>query len=264
MKTTCPHCGQRYDVDDKAAGYEVTCPKCGRSFLVGNQIENDENDDQERIEAILAKHKDILNRCRSCRKRVEPGVKYCPNCGTLTSYPEHAVPKTVKCQNCHQKVPSGSFCQNCGSILLRPQKNNLIICSDCGREVSAFASACPGCGKPLEPGKASMNEYHQLYKIWGWVALVICGMLLFSCFVEAGIIRFLLAILLLVTSIFAFRKSIELTCCFCGYKGIAATASAPNGCIFVLLFLLGIIPALIYVIAVPVKHKCPQCGALAE
>lgn len=33
MKTSCPKCGQRYELDDDWAGQPVACTKCGQEFI---------------------------------------------------------------------------------------------------------------------------------------------------------------------------------------------------------------------------------------
>ena len=33
MKTSCPKCGQRYELDDDLAGQPVACTKCGQEFI---------------------------------------------------------------------------------------------------------------------------------------------------------------------------------------------------------------------------------------
>ncbi len=51
-----------------------------------------------------------------------------------------------------------------------------------------------------------------------------------------------------------------LTCLYCGYKGAPKASGGPNGCAFILLLLLGILPGLIYFFLVNRKFSCPECG----
>jgi len=51
-----------------------------------------------------------------------------------------------------------------------------------------------------------------------------------------------------------------LTCLYCGYKGAPKESGGPNGCVFCLLLLLGILPGLIYFFLVSGKYSCPECG----
>ena len=48
----------------------------------------------------------------------------------------------------------------------------MIICTECGREISEKASFCPGCGHPLKKEKASKKEQDRL-KILLTAALLI-------------------------------------------------------------------------------------------
>ena len=34
MKTSCPHCGQHYELEDSFAGQPVTCERCWKDFTV--------------------------------------------------------------------------------------------------------------------------------------------------------------------------------------------------------------------------------------
>lgn len=212
MKTECPHCNQRYDIDDEAAGHEVTCQKCGQSFVVSDSAASKENDlsnYQERINNISAEHGDILNRCRLCGKEVDPAAKVCPNCGTLTSPPEAEQTQTVICPNCLQNVPNRTFCQNCGSLIVN---SNLTSCVDCGRKISPNAKSCPQCGSQFPFGrkanskKLSLSQilvlivivpilgYGALVLLVGvWMALGWVGIITFFAFVAWFIIVCLLA-----------------------------------------------------------------------
>ena len=49
----------------------------------------------------------------------------------------------------------------------------LITCPDCGREVSDAASACIGCGRPMEPAPASSEPLAQQgsSSVPGWAVI---------------------------------------------------------------------------------------------
>ncbi|MBN2517909.1 MAG: zinc ribbon domain-containing protein [Candidatus Altiarchaeota archaeon] len=49
------------------------------------------------------------DKCPSCKKPVEPGLKFCSNCGAKL---------TVTCPKCSKEYPVGTkFCSSCGSTL---------------------------------------------------------------------------------------------------------------------------------------------------
>ena len=47
-------------------------------------------------------------------------------------------------------------------------------------------------------------------------------------------------------------------------KGYFKTSGGPNGCAFILLLCIGILPGLIYMFAVPTHRSCPRCGQEAK
>ena len=53
-----------------------------------------------------------------------------------------------KCSDCGKDVSSyATSCPNCGA----PQNPTIRKCPDCGKDVSIHATSCPNCGRPLEP-----------------------------------------------------------------------------------------------------------------
>lgn len=72
--------------------------------------------------------------CPDCGNPVQPGAKFCPNCGKQLGN---------KCPKCGADVPAGSkFCPSCGQSLSKK-------CPNCGHDVGD-AKFCPDCGTKIE------------------------------------------------------------------------------------------------------------------
>jgi len=72
--------------------------------------------------------------------------------------------KTIKCCKCGKENNwDADFCGSCGTKIKgiiaaektqsdlpakKPDSINLIACVDCGKQISASARSCPGCGRP--------------------------------------------------------------------------------------------------------------------
>ena len=73
--------------------------------------------------------------CIGCHAVLEPGTKFCQNCGQLVE-----APASSACQRCGARLkPGADFCENCGQPARTPV-------------------ACPQCGTPLKPGVKFCKE----------------------------------------------------------------------------------------------------------
>lgn len=68
MRMNCPHCGQKYDVDDEYAGKEAECSACGKVFTV-TALENKPTTPLFNIT------------CPHCKQKYDVALKTCPYCG---------------------------------------------------------------------------------------------------------------------------------------------------------------------------------------
>ncbi|MFO8058634.1 MAG: SPFH domain-containing protein [bacterium] len=77
--------------------------------------------------------------CPSCQAQVQPGFKFCPNCGGQ-------MPQASACPDCGNEVQAGfKFCPNCGRNLeAKP------TCPKCNNEIEPGAKFCPHCGNKME------------------------------------------------------------------------------------------------------------------
>lgn len=67
MKSSCPHCGQHFDVDEADVGKEADCTNCGKHF---------------QIKATAPSLRPpSVDRCPFCGGELVPGVKKCRHCG---------------------------------------------------------------------------------------------------------------------------------------------------------------------------------------
>lgn len=72
MKTECPNCGSRYDVEAKCLGQRLTCPDCGNEFEAKNAH---------------------LFPCPDCFVLISKRARVCPHCGAeLSAAPDAAAP----------------------------------------------------------------------------------------------------------------------------------------------------------------------------
>jgi len=86
--------------------------------------------------------------CPKCGTLVQPGVKFCPQCGNPMGQPA-APPAGPPCPKCGQPVPAGvKFCPNCGASTAPPPPRK---CPKCNADVTGSGKFCPNCGAPL-PG----------------------------------------------------------------------------------------------------------------
>jgi len=131
--------------------------------------------------------RDIIQKCcLSCGNQLNPGEKFCENCGTpVTTAPVAAQtvsPPPATCPRCGTAIVHGKmFCGKCGtpvtaapvnaqpgppSPVTCPRCGTAIVpgkkfCGKCGSAVSYSTqqpgfrqgNSCPRCGSPFEPGK---------------------------------------------------------------------------------------------------------------
>jgi membrane protease subunit (stomatin/prohibitin family) len=78
--------------------------------------------------------------CVKCGSGLQPGSKFCSNCGATQQTPQTA---TVPCPKCQSPVQVGAkFCSECGqSMVSQP-------CSNCQSPVQPGAKFCANCGTP--------------------------------------------------------------------------------------------------------------------
>lgn len=76
MKTQCPHCSQRYEIDDQYNGQIIECQKCGQEFVI------------EPLSPILVtspRKSDancIQKQCPFCKGDIAEGAQKCCHCGS--------------------------------------------------------------------------------------------------------------------------------------------------------------------------------------
>lgn len=221
MKTFCPHCGILYDISENYTGKSITCRRCSSDFIV-----------------------------------------YPANDGAGNNRaPKPPVPPP--------SAPAAS--------------SRLTTCPDCGQSVSLRASSCPHCGAPLnapqppvypqqqyapmpnasQQGVFTKNiatlEHNPIADIFGSILLIISFILLVIG-INSGYQFILMSFITLICAIGCFAGFRTIMCSRCGYHGRPIQYGGPNGCAFILLLCIGIVPGLIYMFAVPTHYKCPNCG----
>ena len=188
----------------------------------------------------------------------------------------------VKCRHC-----GGSFeaddsdrgkmadCPDCG-IVIPVIPDTLEYCPDCGSLISRRAVSCPHCGSPgraadVLPHNVSTSNVvpsRQIAKLYTPKLAVYASA---GCFIGAifawGIndkasAFFSCFMICLFGIIFSRLKRCK--CKNCNYEGKPELKSAPNGCAFILLLCLGILPGLIYLFIIPSRYSCPNCGVDAR
>jgi membrane protease subunit (stomatin/prohibitin family) len=84
--------------------------------------------------------------CPKCGTLVQPGVRFCPQCGN----PMGQAPAAAggpPCPKCGQPVPPGvKFCPNCGASTAPPPPRK---CPKCNADVTGAGKFCPNCGAAL-------------------------------------------------------------------------------------------------------------------
>jgi len=70
MKTACPHCGQRFDVEETVIGKEADCTNCGRRFVL--QALAEPSEPAQAQPAV---------RCPYCGGEISSDAKKCRHCG---------------------------------------------------------------------------------------------------------------------------------------------------------------------------------------
>ena len=201
----------------------------------------------------------------------------CPHCSQKYEVGEEFIGQAVHCEKCEKDFiveESG----NVPSAGTDSSNSCLFSCPDCGHEVSKRASTCPHCGAPLQAEAAPVviqtagftrDVAEIIYETWPWR--------LGWFFAVLGTVSVILAIILgnkpIVWPVPAFICFFIMALCFrqryikchrCGYEGDFKTSGGPNGCAFILLLCLGILPGLIYMFAVPTHKTCPRCGQEAK
>jgi DNA-directed RNA polymerase subunit RPC12/RpoP len=95
--------------------------------------------------------------CPDCGKSNPAGSVYCNSCGKKLPLPGFEV--TVKCPYCGAPGQEYLFnCSKCGKELPRDASGKPLrsesgegkrFCRNCGKELGAYYTSCPSCGKPV-------------------------------------------------------------------------------------------------------------------
>ena len=200
---------------------------------------------------------------------------FCPKCGQRLEVDREHIGETAPCPACLEPIIIED--------VETPTSVKLIACPDCGREVSKRAAACPHCGAPLAEapkaaaviqtvvqGEPTRNVAEIIHEKWPWRIGWLLAVL--------GIISVVLAVVFkgnqtIAWPVVAFFCFFVMALCFrqkyikchrCGHEGDFKTSGGPNGCAFILLLCIGILPGLIYMFAVPTHRSCPRCGQEAK
>jgi len=101
-----------------------------------------------------------LINCTECGKQVSVEAQACPNCGHPVARMQAKLPvKTMTCPYCRKDVARliADSCPHCNRRIvqfappeLRKKVKKVMLCPDCGREVSTSAMNCPHCGRKLK------------------------------------------------------------------------------------------------------------------
>ncbi len=87
--------------------------------------------------------------CPKCGTLVQPGVRFCPQCGN-SMVPAAPAAGGPPCPKCGQPTaPGAKFCPNCGATLAPPAPAAPRKCPKCSADVAGAGKFCPNCGAPL-------------------------------------------------------------------------------------------------------------------
>ena len=114
MKTSCPHCGQHYELNDSFAGQPVTCERCWKDFMVPAEKPSAVAVPKPKPAAEAPAPKtskpvpaapvpETPQRCPYCSGVIPAGVKKCRHCGEW-------IDRSAKPQNPVAFVVLGIFC----------------------------------------------------------------------------------------------------------------------------------------------------------
>ena len=76
FKTSCPHCGQHYELGEEYVGQEVVCEKCGKNFTVSKPEPPKPAPKKKSKPAPIQ-----LTDCSACGGKVHVDAAICPHCG---------------------------------------------------------------------------------------------------------------------------------------------------------------------------------------
>lgn len=139
MKTSCPHCGQHYELEDSFAGQPVTCERCWKDFTVPAEKPSAAVPPPEpkpepakapaaeksKIPAPAVPVAETPQRCPYCSGAVPAGVKKCRHCGEWidrSAKPQNPIVYTLLALllggiGMHNFV-NGQWCEGIGKILI--------------------------------------------------------------------------------------------------------------------------------------------------
>ena len=87
--------------------------------------------------------------CPKCGTLVQPGVRFCPQCGN-SMVPAAPAAGGPPCPKCGQPTaPGAKFCPNCGATIAPPAPAAPRKCPKCQADVAGAGKFCPNCGAPL-------------------------------------------------------------------------------------------------------------------
>ncbi len=136
MKTSCPHCGQHYELDDSFAGQPVTCERCWKDFTVPAEKPSAAAVPKPKPAAEAPAPKtskpvpaapvpETAQRCPYCAGVIPSGVKKCRHCGEwidCSAKPQDPIVYTLLALmlggfGMHDFV-NGQWCEGIGKVLI--------------------------------------------------------------------------------------------------------------------------------------------------
>lgn len=181
---------------------------------------------------------------------------YCPHCSKGIKAEEQWSGQTADCPSCGNQI-----------VILSPmpssdQQTKLIQCEDCGKTISRNAEMCPKCGarNKLAVTPASYIRYHLWKQALILSASGICIVIVNGFFMHFSLLSLLGFIMFFSGVVIStFRK---LKCNKCGYDG-TPLVKGTNIVALLILFCLGILPGILYILLCPTKYYCKNCGEQA-
>lgn len=236
MKTFCPHCGILYDIDEKYTGKSITCQRCSSDFIVypANDGSGNNRSPKPSVPPSAPAASSRLTTCPDCGQSVSVRASSCPHCGAPLNAP---MPPVYPQQQSAPQPP----------VYPQQQSAPMADVSQQGVFTKNIATL----------------ERNKIADICGAI-LVILTFLFFMLGTDAAVEEsykfYLIGFITLICAIGCFAGFRTISCTRCGYHGRALQHGGPNGCAFILLLCIGIVPGLIYMFAVPTHYKCPNCG----
>jgi predicted Zn finger-like uncharacterized protein len=109
MKTQCPNCKSKFNINETSIGKQAKCPKCAKPFVIEPFVETPPlvellENSSESVESPAKTGGAVMKKCPYCAEEIQNEAIKCRFCGEMLANPKEELPTKTPNQIYNQRV----------------------------------------------------------------------------------------------------------------------------------------------------------------